>query len=361
MGSPLYRRRARANDLRIVVREDVPKIPEDPDLSGSGGDGGPDSPSPISPSFPSPLIGSSTPSQQPTVTSSKQIPSPTETSSAQIPSATTSSASSRRTKLSSSTSTSVPVIPASSFSASITQNAEAQNTDVTQAQVSQQGASAPGLGTGGTIAFGTIGIVVIIAALGVFIWRCRRRHNRESRGLLPESMTASGYEKMEEPRRPITADYASSRGAPSRNTPSRMMDNLMRAAYAAEDGSSSQYSVYVDGRRQSSGSAYPPDPRQPMSMRQSSASMPQPRDGSATNSVYVNQLLSGYYHGQREDGLTVPPNARMPPPAAPSIAGQTEVTATSESTWRTWGWSQPKPQVTKEGWIDKCVRLGGLR
>lgn len=165
---------------------------------------------------------------------------------------------------------------------------------------------------------------------------------------------------MEEARRPVTADYGSSRSTSSRDTPSRIMDNLMRAAYAAEDGNASQYGGYADEKGQSNTFGPVADPRQPVSMRQSSASVPQPPMSGGTNSLYVNQLMSGFYKGQGADGLTAPPNVRMPPPAAPSVAGQTEVTASSESTWRTWGWSQPKQQP-KEGWIDKCVRLGGLR
>ncbi|KAI1457912.1 hypothetical protein F4805DRAFT_160067 [Annulohypoxylon moriforme] len=341
MRSSVYRRRARANDLRIFVRDDVPKIPGDPDLSDSDdedGPDGPDSPSPTSPDFPPPpQVGD--PTQQPAVTSSEPISSSS--------SSTTDPVSSQPTTLTSSVS--VSVTPSSSISVSITQSAESQNTDVVQAQASQAGNSVPNMGRGGTIAFGTIGAVVIVAAIAGFIWWCRRRRNRGKGGLFG-STSSSGFEKMEEPRRPVTADYGSSRDTSSRNTQSRMMDNLMAAAYAAEDGNASQYGTYTGDKRQSNTTAFPGDARQPTPMRQSS-----------TNSLYVNQLLSGFYKGQRADGLTAPPNARMPPPAAPSVAGRTEVTATSESTWRTWGWSQPKQQQPKEGWIDKCIRLGGLR
>ncbi|KAI1091183.1 hypothetical protein F5B19DRAFT_287142 [Rostrohypoxylon terebratum] len=379
MRSLIYRRRARANDLRISVRDDDPKIPDDPNSSDSddddddNDDGKPDSPSPTSPHSPPPQISDPT---QPTgetsspvqiSTTSSVFSQPTEStgetsSSAQISS--TSSISSQPTTLASSTS--VSVTPTSSISASITQSvgAEPQNTDAIQAQASQQGGGAPSMGRGGTIAFGTIGAVVIVAALVVFVWRCRRRQKRKSGSEFSRSTPPSGFKRMEEARRPVTADYGSSGSASSRDTPSRIMDNLMRAAYAAEDGNASQYGAYVDERGQPNGQSntFGPaaDPRQPVSVRQSSASVPQPPMSGGTNSLYVNQLMSGFYKGQAADGLTAPPNARMPPPAAPSVAGQTEVTASSESTWRTWGWSQPKQQP-REGWVDKCVRLGGLR
>ncbi|KAI0880099.1 uncharacterized protein GGS22DRAFT_99815 [Annulohypoxylon maeteangense] len=213
------------------------------------------------------------------------------------------------------------------------------------------------MGRGGTIAFGTIGAAVIVAAVVGFIWWFRRRRNRESRAVSGFT-SSSGFKKMEEARRPVTADYGS-----SRDSQSRIMDNLMTAAYAAEDGNASQYGAYGNEKRQSATSADILDPRRARSTRQSSTPSAQTPDV-GRNSLYVNQLLSGFYKGQRADGLTAPPNARMPPPAAPSVAGQTEVTTSSESTWRTWGWSQPKQQQQpqhKEGWVDKCVRLGGLK
>lgn len=148
---------------------------------------------------------------------------------------------------------------------------------------------------------------------------------------------------MEEPQQRGTVDY----GPPER-TQSRIMDDLMAAAYAAEDGSASQYGAFAEEKQQLNAPAHPPQTRQP--------DAPDPR---ASNSLYVNQLMSGFYKGARADGLAVPADARMPPPVAPSVAGQTEATNTTESTWKTWGWSQQKKP--KETWVDKCIRRGGLR
>lgn len=169
------------------------------------------------------------------------------------------------------------------------------------------------------------------------------------------------------------------------NRQSRTMDDLMAAAYAAEDGNASRYSGYMDEKRQVNGSVYGTSPRQslrqsqspprhsqsptrhPLSLRRApsrrQSRAPSVRasvNSQGENSLYVNQLLSGFYKGQRMDGPAVPRNARVPPPIAPSVAGRTEYTATTESTWRTWGWQQKKEEP-KESWVKKCVRLGGLK
>ncbi|KAI2467468.1 hypothetical protein F4781DRAFT_309123 [Annulohypoxylon bovei var. microspora] len=380
MRIPIYRRRARTNDFKIFVRDDALINPDDPSISDSDSDSdgdGLDSPSPTSPEFPPPPppppppAQVENPAQDPAVASSEQIPpvatntvSSTEqssstttkpvTSSEQISSTATNSVSLQPTTLSSSTT--VLAAQTSAIEASATQSTASQSTDVVEAQASQEGGATPTMSSGGAIAFGTVGAVVIVVAIIIFIWRCRRRQNKEDGSLFKPS----GFTRMKEDRRPVTADYGSSRGGSSRDTPSRIMDNLMTAAYAAEDGNASQYGVSTNEKQQPNTYTFGPDSRLPMPMRQSSTSAPQPPDGGrGSNSLYVNQLLSGFYKGQATDGLAAPPNARVPPPAAPSIAGRTEVTTNTESTWRTWGWSQHKQP--KDTWIDKCVRLGGLR
>ncbi|OTA98801.1 hypothetical protein M426DRAFT_102415 [Hypoxylon sp. CI-4A] len=297
MRSSIRQRRTRANDLRIFIREDVPDAAEDSDSDSEGEPDSPDSPSPTSASFPSPSAASST-QQSAEITSTASNSQP------------------------------------SSVDAAAAQAASTQDNEIVQAQTSQVDNGMTGSGKNAVIAGGAIGATVIVAAIIFLIWKLRRRRSRDRGGLF------SGFKRMEEPQQE-KAYYG-----PPGKTQSRIMDDLMAAAYAAEDGNTSQYGGYVDEKRQTA-SAYGPGPTQPTPARQSGGQ----------NSLYVNQLMSGFYKGQRTDGLAVPGNARMPPPAAPSVAGQTEVTATTESTWRTWGWSQEKKP--KESWTDKVARLRG--
>lgn len=202
------------------------------------------------------------------------------------------------------------------------------------------------------MSFVTTGGAVIVAAIVFLIWKCRRRRRNHAGGGLSGLSPFSGFNRMEDPQQRGTVDYR-----PPGKTQSKTMDDLIAAAYAAEDGNASQYGAYADEKQQMNASMYAPQTNQPMPMRQSRA--PGPRASSGTsNSLYVNQLLSGFYKGPKTDGLAVPGNARMPPPAAPSVAGETVVTATTESTWKTWGWSQPKKP--KETWVDK-MRFGGSK
>lgn len=217
----------------------------------------------------------------------------------------------------------------------------------------------PGMSKDGAIAFGAVGGAVIVAALIFIVWKfgMRRRNRTGSGNSLFSRFGPSGFRKMEDPRQRETVDY----GPPGR-AQTDTMDRLMAAAYAAEDGNASQYGVYAEEKRQPDASAYAPQISEPVvAMRGSNTFGPRASANSngQTNSLYVNQLMSGYYKGAGADGLSVPANARMPPPAAPSVAGQTEVTNTTESTWRTWGWPQQKKP--KETWVDKCIRRGGLK
>lgn len=221
------------------------------------------------------------------------------------------------------------------------------------------------------------------------MWKCRRRRNSSNKKFFWGSSSSSASDdSFTRAREPQMEKYG---GYGHRQT--KTMDDLMAAAYAAEDGNASRYSGYMDEKRQVNGSVYGSSPRQSLrqslrqsqspprqSLRQSQSPprnplslrrAPSRRQSSAPNvrastnsqgenSLYVNQLLSGFYKGQRMDGPAVPRNARVPPPVAPSVAGRTEYTATTESTWRTWGWQQKKEEP-KESWVKKCVRLGGLR
>ncbi|OTA88610.1 hypothetical protein M434DRAFT_122560 [Hypoxylon sp. CO27-5] len=369
MRSSIYRRRARANDLKVIVRDDVPSTPPDHELSDSEDEGEPDSPSPTSPNFPPPPpVGS--PTQQPgeisssTSTDSSQpiTPAPSATASASPDAGVSASPSSSILDTPSST---VLVIPStsssntqtSSIGASASQSALPQNSDAIQAQASQASGAKPVMSRDGAIALGTVGGLVFIAAIMFLIWKCRRRRNRTGGGSSKFTLFSS-FRRMEEPPAPGVTNHGL-----AAKTQSKIMDDLMAAAYAAEDGNASQYGAYVDEKRQPNVSVYAADPGLPAPMRH--PSWPDPKaptnrnTNEGKNSLYVNQLLTGFYKGPRTDGLAVPSNARMPPPAAPSVAGQTEVTATTESTWRTWGWSQEKKP--KENWVDKCIRLGGLK
>ncbi|KAI0130712.1 hypothetical protein F4814DRAFT_140054 [Daldinia grandis] len=325
MRSSSYRRSARANNLRVFIRDDVPDTVDDGESdSDSESEDEPDTPSPTKDVFPSPSAGTEAPAQQ---VGAPAAPEPSSIEASQPTTFTTS--------------TSVPAAQSSS-------SALPQDNELSQAQTAQPENPKPIMSKDGAIALGTIGGTIIIAAIIFLLWKCRRRQARANRGGASRFSPFSGFKKMEEPRE----IYTTNRG-PGGKTESKIMDDLMAAAYAAEDGNASQYGAYMDEKRRSNNSMYAPDPRQPNPPQAAAG----PDRGS--NSLYVNQLMSGFYKGSRADGLAAPANARMPPPVAPSVAGQTEVTATTESTWRTWGWSQKKPP--KESWVDKCIRLGGLR
>ncbi|KAI1139909.1 hypothetical protein F5Y05DRAFT_335574 [Hypoxylon sp. FL0543] len=348
MRSSISRRRARANDLRLFIRDDVPNTAEDSEHSDSEDEGEPDSPSPTSPDFPSPPTGSSTQQPGEITSSTSNTDSSQATTAAQITSVATPQSSS--VLITPSTSS-----PTSSLDAGVTQSVAPQNNDPVQAQASEAGGK-PTMSKDGAIALGTVGGIMFIAAIVFIIWKCRRRRNRTGGGPLSRFTPSSGFKRMEDPPAPVISNRV-----PADKTQSEIMDDLMAAAYAAEDGNASQYGAYADEKRQPNASIYAPAPGQPAPIRHSSWPDPQAptNTGGGTNSLYVNQLLTGFYKGTKTDGLAVPSNARMPPPAAPSVAGRTEVTATTESTWRTWGWSQEKKP--KESWVDKCIRLGGLK
>ncbi|KAI1481419.1 hypothetical protein F4774DRAFT_50245 [Daldinia eschscholtzii] len=345
MRSSMYRRIARPSNLRVFVREDVPNTVDDSD-SDSEDDGEPDTPSPTTATFPSTPAGTEAPAQQ---IGAPSAPGSTPTGTPQ-----SASDASQSTTLT----TSVGVSPEpTSVNAGLTSSALPQTNEPSQAQTSQPENPQPVMSKGGAIALGTVGGVIILAAIIFLFWKCRRRRQRQARANGSGSggfSFFSGFKKMEEPPREkfTTNRRSGGGGGGGGKTGSKIMDDLMAAAYAAEDGNASQYGygTYMDEKRMSgNNSLYGPDSRR--------SNMPQaamaPERGS--NSLYVNQLMSGFYKG----GPAAPANARVPPPAAPSVAGQTEVTATTESTWRTWGWSQKKPP--KESWVDKCIRLGGLR
>ncbi|KAI8958199.1 hypothetical protein F5Y11DRAFT_51534 [Daldinia sp. FL1419] len=338
MRSSMYRRNARANSLRVFVRQDVPDTVEDPD-SDSDSEDEPDTPSPTEDAFPSSPAETETPTQQ--------VGAPTTDASQSTTDASQQTAGSPSQSITPASDVNVPATQSSSSSLDITAGALPQGGEASQAQTAPSDSPQPTMNKAGAIALGTIGGTIIIAAILFILWKCRRRGSRGNRNSTSRFSPFSGFKRMEEPRE----KYTTNRGSVGK-TGSKIMDDLMAAAYAAEDGNASQYGAYMDEKRRSNNSYAP-------SQRRSNPAQATAGPNRGSNSLYVNQIMSGFYKGRRVDGLTTPANARMPPPAAPSVAGQTEVTATTESTWRTWGYSQKKPP--KESWVDKCIRLGGLR
>ncbi|KAI1388578.1 uncharacterized protein F4822DRAFT_250583 [Hypoxylon trugodes] len=341
MRTSSFRRRVRANDLRISVRDDVPNTVEDSDLSDSDDEGEPDTPSPTTETFQSPTPAPTAPTES----STQQLGGITPTPSSSDPTEPTAISSSS------------DVLPAqtSSINVGVTQSTPPQTGETIQAQASQSGNEAPGRSRDGAIAVGSVGGAVVVAAIIFILWKWRRRRNRAGGSLYSESTSFSFFGRRKASPRPTMANY----GPPGR-TQSGIMDDLMAAAYAAEDGNASQYGGYTDEKQRMNASVYAPNPTQPPPIRYSGAVGQQTAVNSDrdSHSLYVNQLLSGFYKGSNSDGLAAPPGARVPPPA-PSVAGRTEVTNTTETTWKTWGWEQKKPQ--KETWVDKCIRLGGLK
>lgn len=351
MRSSIHWRRTRANDLRVFVRDDVPgspaspDSPNQPDQSDSEDEGEPDTPSPTTDVFPPPTTTSSSAEQPGGISSTTANPASQPTV---IAPSTSEASTESSTELPAQLSTQLPTESPSQSTlpdTGLAQTGVPQNNDALPAQASQVGGT-PSMSRDATIAVGVVGSVVAIAAIIFFVWICRRRRNRAGDG---DRGLFSGFRKMEEPQEPVWTNDGLA-GKTQGKTQSKIMDDLMAAAYAAEDGNASQFGGYTDEKHHS----------QAPQMRQ--LTKPDPRDARSSggsNTLYVNQILSGFYKAPRADGLAAPPNARMPPPAAPSVAAQTETTNTTESTWRTWGWSQKKPP--KETWVDRCIRLGGLK
>ncbi|KAI0010558.1 hypothetical protein F4779DRAFT_616525 [Xylariaceae sp. FL0662B] len=319
MRSPSYQRRVRARDLRINIRDDIKDPAEESDFSDSEDE--PDTPSPTTGTFPAPdTITQPAPEVQPT---------------AAQPSTVTGPDSSTPTTLT----TAIGVSPSqeSSISTGDGQDPQPQND---QAQL---------LGTGdnendspssdAVIAFGTIGGVVILGAICFVLWKFWWRRKRTGKANVAWLSPFSKYRKMEEPRQ-----QSNMKGdGPGTKTESKIMDDLMAAAYAAEDGNGRQtYDGYANEKQNIN--------QPPMTI---------PAAGGRGSDLYVSQVVSGFYKAPQTNGLTMPPNARMPPRPPPSIAAETEVTNSTETTWRTWGVSQDKKP--KENWVDKCIRLGGTK
>ncbi|KAI1506752.1 hypothetical protein F5X99DRAFT_15195 [Biscogniauxia marginata] len=364
MGFTLRERRRQAGDLRVIVRDDAkvpgeksgePESPESPasvdGISGPGSPDSPDSPSPRASTFPPPL-----PPAQTSITSTSSIQSvvdPTNT----LPPATTQSSVTTQPAVepvatalpdttipepSTTTTFSTSVIPAlAQTAAPLTSTLALPQSSTTDRLVaeptenSQNGQAQVAQSSGGgdisqpsQIGLGTSGAAVFLGIIFFIFWKFRRGRTQSSssnKNIFSRLLPSRPKKDPQEDVRPLNATNR----PPDARTQSNIMDELMAAAYAAEDGQNTfgnpqqqQLDIHADEKQQS-------DPRAYLQTK----ALPLP--------------------------LPLPLNARMPPPRAPSVAAQTEMTSGTETTWRTWGVSQEKKPTGS--WLDKYVRNGGIK
>ncbi|KAI1734186.1 hypothetical protein F4680DRAFT_439157 [Xylaria scruposa] len=158
----------------------------------------------------------------------------------------------------------------------------------------------------GQIAGGTIGGIAFVGLLLLAIWLWRRRRNRDNR---LSTMLPDDTPYMNPPL-----------GGPEKSrSPSSIMNQLMTAAYAAEEGR--DY-----------------------------------RDSNQMFDNYANEKQGFTSHANESmERLTAPPAAQL---RHQSIAARTESTEKTESTWKTWGvlaGSSRVPQP-RNWWVDRYFR-----
>ncbi|KAI0540609.1 hypothetical protein GGR58DRAFT_460289 [Xylaria digitata] len=157
----------------------------------------------------------------------------------------------------------------------------------------------------GQIAGGTIGSIAFIGLIIFAIWMWRRRRSQANR-----------LSRMSDDMQYYTAPP---QAAGKSRSPSSIMNQLMTAAYAAEDGGNYRNSE-------------------------------QNFDG------YANEKQGFTAHeGESTERLTVPAAAQLRPP---SIAARTETTNRTESTWKTWGVLAGSSRVSapRNWWVDRYLR-----
>ncbi|KAJ8129554.1 hypothetical protein O1611_g4076 [Lasiodiplodia mahajangana] len=161
----------------------------------------------------------------------------------------------------------------------------------------------------GQIAGGVVGGIAFIGLVLLAIWMWRRRRNRDNYLSRMSAMPPDDTQyPVPQPRAP--GNYRS---------PSSIMNQLMTAAYAAEDGRS-----YRDS------------------------------DGIFDN--YANEKQAFAIHeNESTERLTIPASAQLRPP---SIAARTETTSRTESTWKTWGVlaGSSRLPAPKNWWVDRYFR-----
>lgn len=320
-----------ADDLRIYRRQAAAAPPPVADVESDSESedelDGPDTPSPTQTTFPTGI--------------STSAPASTQTSTADLGNIGTD------TLVVSSTTTSETTTNGAALSAtSPTQNSQAQQSDVSQS-TDQSGL----MSRGGVIAMGLLIGLATVATIAFVVWKCRRRRNRSKSGAAskfkPFFLGRDRPPQSEEVRAPSRAMRAQS----------RTMDDLMAAAYAAENGTgsvwggrpASQESSDTLWREKQGLGAYAPQQQQQQQQRQKSTS----------GSLYANQLLTGFWKKGGDDaGMPAAPGQARVPAPAPSVAGKTEMTSQSgatESTWNTWGVMQHHSKP-KANWIEKLRR-----
>ncbi|KAI1120812.1 hypothetical protein F5Y10DRAFT_257647 [Nemania abortiva] len=162
----------------------------------------------------------------------------------------------------------------------------------------------------GQIAGGVVGGIVFVGLIlfAVWMWR-RRRRIRDNR-----------LSRMSEMPPDDTRYLASQpRGPGNYRSPSSIMNQLMTAAYAAEDGRSY-------------------------------------RDSDRIFDTYSSEKQAFTTHeNESTERLTIPAAAQLRPP---SIAARTETTNRTESTWKTWGVlaGSSRLPAPRNWWVDRYFR-----
>ncbi|KAI1751382.1 hypothetical protein F4782DRAFT_194530 [Xylaria castorea] len=158
----------------------------------------------------------------------------------------------------------------------------------------------------GQIAGGIVGGIAFVGLFLIAIWIWRRRRNRDSRlsRMLPDDTRYSSPQ----PRETETS-----------RSPSSIMNQLMMAAYAAEEGRDYRDSIQILDN-------------------------------------YANEKQGFTTHeNESTERLTVPPTAQL---RHQSIAARTETTNRTESTWKTWGVLAGTSRVSppRNWWVDRYFR-----
>ncbi|RYP87667.1 hypothetical protein DL770_004746 [Monosporascus sp. CRB-9-2] len=178
---------------------------------------------------------------------------------------------------------------------------------VQEPELSQNADQSGQMGRGVIIAMGTIIGLAVLAIIIFTLWICRRRRNRanakRNSKLRPFLCRRSSAQQSGMPAAPLDA-----------KTQSKVMDDLIAAAYAAENGN-----AWETGSKRSSGSSLRRE------KEEASALYASQKPNEKSKSLYVKQLTTGFWKrsSQEEAG-----NIRAPP----SVAGKTEMTSQSGAT-----------------------------
>ncbi|KAI0870244.1 hypothetical protein GGS24DRAFT_476064 [Hypoxylon argillaceum] len=162
----------------------------------------------------------------------------------------------------------------------------------------------------GQIAGGVIGSIAFIGLALFAVWMWRRRRQRRNKHLSRMSEMPANETQYPAPQ---------PRGPGPYRTPSSIMNQMMTAVYAAEDGRSY-------------------------------------RDSSRIFDNYSNEKQASTAHeNESTERLTMPSPVQLRPP---SIAARTETTNRTESTWKTWGVLAGSSQLPapRNWWVDRYLR-----